>query len=151
MMENHKLTSIQIGNKTECALLELAYKLGYDFKELRKKDHIVRAFPFSSLRKRMTSLYKVKDKTYVFTKGAPEYLIPSVTHFIDRNGKVAKITTQFSKQVLQTVSEFASESLRTILITYRELEAGEEHDLAEDYEKNLIAIGLVGIKDPLRK
>lgn len=98
-MENNRLTSVQIGNKTECAILELAYKLGYDFKQLRKKDYIVRAFPFSSLRKRMTSLYQLKGQTYVFTKGAPEYLIPSVTHYIDRSGKATKITPQYIKQI----------------------------------------------------
>ena len=151
VMKNNKMEAVQIGNKTECALLEMAFKLGYDFKDLRKKENIVKAFPFSSLRKRMTSIFRVKDKTYVFTKGAPEYLLPSVTHFIDRQGKVAKVTPQFTKQVTQTISQFASESLRTILITYREQEAGEFHEGAEDYETNLIVLGLVGIKDPLRR
>lgn len=27
----------QIGNKTECALLELSYKLGFDFRQVRKE------------------------------------------------------------------------------------------------------------------
>lgn len=103
-IKDNKFQSVQIGNKTECALLEMAYKFGYDFKQLRKKENIVRAFPFSSLRKRMTTIFKVGDKVYVFTKGAPEYLIPEVTQFIDRQGKVAKVTTQFSKQLTQTIS-----------------------------------------------
>lgn len=32
---NHKFE--QIGNKTECALLEMAYKLGFDFKKVREQ------------------------------------------------------------------------------------------------------------------
>ena len=35
----------QVGNKTECALLEMAYKLGTDFRHARDKDKILRVFP----------------------------------------------------------------------------------------------------------
>lgn len=38
----------QIGNKTECALLEMAFKMGYDYKKIRNKDKIKKIFPFSS-------------------------------------------------------------------------------------------------------
>jgi P-type E1-E2 ATPase len=49
------------------------------------------------------------------------------------------------------ISKFASESLRNILLTYREVTSEGEKDLApEEVEKNLIVIGMVGIKDPLR-
>lgn len=30
----------QIGNKTECALIELAYKMGYDYENFREKDNV---------------------------------------------------------------------------------------------------------------
>ena len=78
----------------------------------------------------MTSIFKLNGKAIAFTKGAPQFLIPSVTHFIDRQGKITNITTQFTKQLSQTISEFASESLRTILLAYREVEANEEHESA---------------------
>jgi P-type Ca2+ transporter type 2B len=38
----------QIGNKTECALLEMAYKMGFDYKKARNRDKIKKIFPFSS-------------------------------------------------------------------------------------------------------
>jgi magnesium-transporting ATPase (P-type) len=38
----------QIGNKTECALLELAFLLGFDFREVRKTEEVVGTIPFSS-------------------------------------------------------------------------------------------------------
>jgi Ca2+ transporting ATPase len=38
----------QIGNKTECALLEMAYHLGYNFKEIRKSEEVIATIPFSS-------------------------------------------------------------------------------------------------------
>lgn len=45
-VERSKFT--QIGNKTECALLELIYSLGSDFRELRKSEEIINTVPFSS-------------------------------------------------------------------------------------------------------
>ena len=42
------LRSNQIGNKTECALLEMAYNLGFDYKKCRKEGNIIKIYPFSS-------------------------------------------------------------------------------------------------------
>lgn len=39
----------QNGNKTECSLLELAYELGYNYKEYRPSDNVtIFALPFFS-------------------------------------------------------------------------------------------------------
>lgn len=43
-----KTSNEQIGNKTECALLEMAFKMGYDYKKYRNRDKIRKIFPFSS-------------------------------------------------------------------------------------------------------
>ena len=46
------------------------------------------------------------------------------------------------------ILDFASQSLRTILLAYKEVhEVPEEWD---EVESDLIIIGMVGIKDPLR-
>jgi magnesium-transporting ATPase (P-type) len=36
------------GNRSECALLEAAYKLGFDYRKIRNNDRIKKVFPFSS-------------------------------------------------------------------------------------------------------
>lgn len=47
-----------IGNKTECALLEMSFKFGFDFRKVRtNSDRVRKVIPFSSSRKRMTSVY----------------------------------------------------------------------------------------------
>lgn len=61
----------QIGNKTECALLEMALRYGYNYKILRNKDNMLKIFPFSSEAKKMTTIYKHEKTIYVCTKGAP--------------------------------------------------------------------------------
>ena len=61
---NPKFTSVdnvmrveQNGNKTECALLEVAYNWGYDYEKFRNRDRIRKVFPFSSEKKKMATVY----------------------------------------------------------------------------------------------
>jgi magnesium-transporting ATPase (P-type) len=46
----------QVGNRTECGLLQLASSLGADYRATREECQVLRAFPFSSERKRMSTL-----------------------------------------------------------------------------------------------
>ena len=45
-----------VGNRTECGLLQMATALGADYEAIRREGRVLRMFPFSSERKRMTSL-----------------------------------------------------------------------------------------------
>lgn len=45
-----------VGNRTECGLLQLASSLGADYQVARQESQVLRAFPFSSERKRMSTL-----------------------------------------------------------------------------------------------
>ena len=47
---------VKVGNRTECALLELCGGLGGSYTRIRSRHNLVRRFPFSSDRKRMASL-----------------------------------------------------------------------------------------------
>lgn len=84
IMDNGKFE--QIGNKTECSLLELAFEFDYNYKNYRPSDKILKIIPFSSERKRMTSVYKSNNSIRVFSKGAPDVLIDMCTRFVNRNG-----------------------------------------------------------------
>lgn len=85
------LRSNQIGNKTECALLEMAYNFGYNYKSLRNKENIVKVFPFSSETKCMTTVSKEKGKFYAFTKGAPDFVLNRCAFFLNAEGAVTPI------------------------------------------------------------
>lgn len=53
----------------------MIYKLGTDYRKSRDKSKIVKNFPFSSARKKMTTLYTEGKSTYVCCKGAPDFLL----------------------------------------------------------------------------
>ena len=83
----------QIGNKTECALLEMSYNLGYNFEEIRREVKSINSVPFSSARKRMSVIYNLEKKNqhYIFSKGAPEILLESCTRYINKSGTIVPI------------------------------------------------------------
>jgi Ca2+ transporting ATPase len=145
-----EITNNQVGNKTECALLEMAFRMGYDYKKFRNKDNQSRIFPFSSEKKKMATCFSdEKGINYVFVKGAPDFLLEHCTKFINKSGNVSKINSDFIASIKETIENFASESLRTILLTYKEV--SETPESWDDIENDLIIIGMVGIKDPLRE
>jgi Ca2+ transporting ATPase len=127
----------------------MAYRMGYDYKKFRNKDHIVKIFPFSSEKKKMATVYQDdKGAIYVFVKGAPDFLTPYCTKFVNRNGHQTKMTTEYTESLQQTIVDFANESLRTLLLSYKEVSSVPEE--WDDIERDLCVLGLVGIKDPLR-
>jgi magnesium-transporting ATPase (P-type) len=58
LRQGNEVTNNQVGNKTECALLEMAFRMGYDYKKFRNRDSQLRVFPFSSEKKKMATVYR---------------------------------------------------------------------------------------------
>lgn len=101
----------------------------------------------------MSTVCKLKKnaKFYIFTKGAPDILINYCSKYLDKNNEVSPINEKYRAELEETISKFASQSLRTLLICYQEL----PKDIAntpdpEKLEKDLIILALAGIKDPLK-
>jgi Ca2+ transporting ATPase len=94
-----EITNSQVGNKTECALLEMSFRMGYDYKKFRTRENMLKVFPFSSAKKKMATVYTDEKKTiYVFVKGAPDFLLESCTKYINKNGTINKINSDFLEE-----------------------------------------------------
>lgn len=143
----------QIGNKTDCALLELAHKLGFNYREVRKtfSSSTIKVIPFSSDTKSMSTVVKEKGKTVVYCKGAPDFVLKNCSSYLDASGQPVKITDAFKNTLKNKLQEFADGTLRTLLITYKEDGSLNEKSEKVDIEKDLTIIGMVGIKDPIRE
>jgi Ca2+ transporting ATPase len=67
------------------------------------------------------------------------------------------MTAEFRERINnKIIRPFAKQSLRTLLLAYKDLETKTKHidyeSVSEDFlEDELIFVGVVGIKDPLRK
>jgi magnesium-transporting ATPase (P-type) len=149
----------RMGNATECALLSFAYSLGVNFLELRKRESEVLTIPFSSNRKRMTTVTKLpeQDRLLINVKGAPDILLKRCTRILIRNDEV-KITEHMNRNIHDNViKKFSVLGYRTILLAFKEIsserfEASEyksEEQVAR-LESDLTLLAILGIEDPLR-
>lgn len=141
-----------IGDPTEGALLTMLRKAGFHVKNLRENQRRVYEQPFDSDRKLMTTINEDKKTSqhYLNTKGAPDEILKICSH-IYINGEVIPITEEHKKYALKNAKDMADESLRVLGFAYRKYDKPvKEHYVAEELEKDLIFIGLVGMIDPPR-
>eukprot|EP00002_Diphylleia_rotans_P002961 TRINITY_DN1196_c0_g1_i1.p1 TRINITY_DN1196_c0_g1~~TRINITY_DN1196_c0_g1_i1.p1 ORF type:complete len:1056 (+),score=254.28 TRINITY_DN1196_c0_g1_i1:49-3216(+) len=145
-----------IGNKTECGMLKFLIEEGYNITRLREEAEVVQVFPFSSKRKRMSTVVRQSGSQLVlYTKGASEIILDLCTHYMDLQGNKVPLSKEKIKTVLvDTIERFAREGLRTLCIAYREVSSAdlelrdsENEPLAE---RDLVCLGILGIEDPVR-
>ncbi|KAG0366024.1 hypothetical protein BGZ54_005918 [Gamsiella multidivaricata] len=168
-----------IGSKTEVAMLDFSKKIGgADYRQLRDSVPVVHLYPFSSERKSMATIVQMGPKKFrLHAKGASEIIMKRCEKVLqissaadqstplsekDRNADVTELdlNSDLETQIHKTIISYATQSLRTIGVAYRDFEswppAGVE--LNEDgevpfsavAESGLTLIGVVGIEDPLR-
>ena len=146
-----------VGNKTECALLQLVEDLGYHYDQVRAqtpKLAMAHSFPFSSAKKRSTVVVNMGSSFHVYVKGASEMVLALCSSAMNSHGQVHTITQSELSVMNARISEYASLAMRTICIAFKEIPSnygasdwsGEE----EMCETGLTLLGLVGIEDPLR-
>jgi Ca2+-transporting ATPase len=138
------------GDPTEGALVVAAVKAGFHETEVRFENPRVEEIPFSSERKRMTTIHQMKDgKKMAFMKGAPEVVLESCSH-IFQDGEIRELKDSDKTGILNANEEMAQGALRVLGFAYRDcpeaIEFTEEH-----LERDMVFLGLAGMMDPPRE
>lgn len=150
-----------IGSATECALL--LYHRNKDYNKLRKETNLISQIPFSSDKKRMSSLINKEGYGVFLTKGAPEILLERCA-YMQKGRDIVEMTSQMKKELLREIKKLQLKSMRTLGFAYKNIDISAmqvattyDDEIAiseclEPYEndRNLIFGGFVGIIDPLR-
>jgi len=141
-----------IGDTTEGALIVAAAKAEMTKESLEEKYPRVHEVPFTSERKRMTTVHKSsKGELFAYAKGAPEVILESCSHILTE-GRTKKLDQKKRKQVLEVNGKMASEALRILGIAFKELPAHAMEKFDEqELENGLVFIGLMGMIDPPRE
>jgi P-type Ca2+ transporter type 2C len=137
--------SIQ-GDPTEGALMVLAAKGNIYWHDYQKLMTRLAEIPFTSDRKRMTTINSVDGRNVAFTKGAPEIVL-GLCQSIITGGKVRPLTDKDRQEALSAASSMSNDALRTLAMAYKE-EAS--HTALDKTEEHMVFAGLVGMIDPPR-
>jgi len=156
--ENGHLTVV--GDPTEGAMMLAADHYGLDKEDVQNQYPRVSEVPFSSERKRMTTIHDIQmgDLTvledyqgeYVaFTKGAPDGLLDICTDVFS-DGKFHPLDDHFKDRINIGNNQLASQGLRVLGVAFKPLHHHDPIDNPEAVENSMIFVGLIGMIDPPR-
>ncbi|MEO0070877.1 MAG: cation-translocating P-type ATPase [candidate division WOR-3 bacterium] len=163
-------TAKVIGDPTEGALLLVAAEFGFSVEELRRLLPRVGEVPFSSERKRMSTVHKLtgepkgnnetqlfntlmqiggKDGQFLFTKGAIDVLL-NITDSVLVRGKVEPLTEEWRNRITEVQNSLTAQGMRVLGVAFRQLLKGEDPNGSETLEQALCFVGMIAMIDPAR-
>ncbi len=131
------------GDPTELALLVAAIKAGLQPEALNGRYPRVHEIPFTSERKRMTTLHQGPEGLFAASKGAPEVILESCRFLLTDEGE-RPLTLAERERILEAARTMAGEALRVLAV------ADKASTRLEDAEEGMTFLGLVGMIDPPR-
>ncbi len=140
------------GDPTEGAMVVAAARFGLWKDELEKKMPRVAEVPFTSERKRMTTVHRIDDNSllpvnaqYVaFCKGAVSSLL-EVSSMVWDMDHAEPMDESWRERILRADSGFASQGMRVLGVAFKPLE-----EIPENPERDLIFVGMMAMIDPPR-
>lgn len=135
------------GDPTEIALLQLADDLNIKRNELLENQPRIDELAFDSNRKMMSTLNQKDGKYLVYTKGAIDSLILKCKYILEE-GEILPITETHRAILFEASDAMSDKALRTLAVAFKTL----DNPIApENFEKDLVMIGVVGMIDPPRE
>ncbi len=153
-----------IGDPTEGALVAAAAKLGLWKEELDQRWPRVAEAPFTSERKRMTTIHRVnipvddptdapwRDSPYVaFCKGSVDGLL-EISERVWSGDEAVKLEADLCKRIQNANDELALDGQRVLGVAFRPLDELPENGQIDEalLEREMTFIGLVAMLDPPR-
>jgi len=158
-----------VGDPTEGALLVAATKAGAEHIQIDRAYPRENEVPFDSERKRMITIHNVsepdpndlspfhntqmQDWDVVAMKGAPDLVLDLCAHYQTMDDQSGPLDEEARKRILAANDAMTKDALRVLGVAYRvqeDIPDNPEHIKAEELEKDLIFVGLIGMIDPAR-
>lgn len=139
-----------IGDPTEGALLVAAAKVHLLKEPLERAHPFLDEVPFDPERKMMTVIRRTPGRAMAYVKGAPDLLLRRCVTFMTHDGKVETLQDVHRQRILETTGIFAHDALRVLGVARRPVDHESGDYQADTIEQDLVFLGLVAMKDPLR-
>jgi Ca2+-transporting ATPase len=153
-----------VGDPTEGALLAVAAKAGIKRDEIAPAHEFVHELPFDSDRKRMTVITRdTTGRTIAHVKGSVDVLLPLCVKISDDDGPRA-LTDEDRAEIVAEANRMSSRALRVLALCRRVRKGAVSLEItmpgsapissltaeADEVERELTFLGLVGMMDPPR-
>ena len=156
-----------VGDPTEGALVVAAARMGLWKGRLEEHLPRVQEVPFTSERKRMTTIHacgtlssdspiaslleKMPAGAYVaFCKGAVDALL-DVTSHVWNDGAVESLTPDWQRRIMAANDRMALDGMRVLGVALRLFQELPERVHEDNVEQQLMFVGMTGMIDPPRK
>ncbi len=136
------------GDPTEGALVVAAEKAGIKKAELEAQEPRIAEVPFSSERKRMTTIHVAGNQKVAYMKGAPEVVLEKCSQIL-LAGKVQLLTEEIRIKHHKVTEAMALQALRNLGFAYKML-SQDKGEFTEDNEEGFVFVGIMSMIDPPR-
>src|SRR5262249_13501748 len=127
-----------------------------EYQKLRLQFEEIYQIHFSSERKRMTTVIPYGQRLVVLAKGAPEWVLDNSTSYQAADGTTRPWSPEARAAVESALRDSTGQAMRTLAFGYALLPAHTPkdedslHAIRETLERDLVFVGFVAIRDPLR-
>jgi P-type Ca2+ transporter type 2C len=139
-----------VGDPTEAALVVVAHKAGLTSTEMSAAYPRVDEVPFTSERKRMTTLHRTGDGELVaYSKGAVDSLL-QVCSWVRDGDDLVPLTAARREAIERRNDTLADQGLRVLGVASLALGDSRDAPSADRIEREMVFLGMVGMIDPPR-
>jgi Ca2+-transporting ATPase len=155
-----------VGDPTEGSLLVAAAKAGAIHVEINQAYPRENEVPFDSERKRMITIHDVrhpkpqdpspfyderhKNWGVIAVKGAPDIVLELCTLYQGMDDRPRELTREVRERILAANDAMTREALRVLGLAYRVEKDVPQDPKADELERDLVFVGLMGMIDPPR-
>ena len=129
---------IYIGDSVDVALKNYLKEEGNDKK--------IAELPFDSDRKMMSVVYESDNNVMLYAKGSCDSII-NKSNWVLIDGKIIKLDKELKKKYKEIENLMSSEALKVLAFAYKETKLKDNY---LDDENDLVLVGLIGLRDPVR-
>ena len=141
------------GDATDTAMLCLFERSNLDPETYRERFKPIHNWPFDPKTRLITSVFKdiVTEDYIIFSKGATERFLEKCEYVLSEKIEAKPFTEENKKLVADRVNLFACLGQRIISFGFCRARSFDNSQIREQFEKDLIYLGLVAITDPPRE
>jgi Ca2+-transporting ATPase len=137
------------GDPTEGAILVAAAKVGLLKAPLEAEHPFVGEVPFDSDRKMMTVVRLTLGQTEAYVKGGTGSILRHCTRYAADDGSLLPLDEACREIVRRMEQGYAKQALRVLAVARRTLHPRPGR-IDADIERNLVFLGLIAMRDPVR-